>query len=377
MKENKKTDDELIPEFSFEGDFIEIDTDNLETIEPSKSNEENEEETIVKKDEEDDKEYFEYDSEKPSEIIEDDVINEDLSEKPADVETEEQEENLYSGIATLLRDEDILDGIQDDDISNITDSETLVKALNNKINQVVDGTLSDINSKSHNAISHFINGGTEEEYVKAFNNRGDAYTTYTEEDIKDSIEIQKKIADTYFRKTSPKMTEKVRKRTVDNIVEIDGEDVVMSLQQELVEMDAQEKEEFAIQEKIKQEERINQQKIFQQTLRDNTLNTVEFLPGRKLDKKTKEKIYNNITPTVDKIQKDFVKYAPILAYLDHYNILDGDFTKVVKDIQTKKNADLGMLFSKHKSKSHTSNNRKTEEENDINWMAKESLRRKK
>ena len=74
----------------------------------------------------------------------------------------------------------------------------------------------------------------------------------------------------------------------------------------------------------------------------------EFIPGRKLNKKQREDIYTNIQPTLEKINKNLAKYAPLLSALDKTGILEGNFDKILREAETKHTSGLGEAFKNNK-----------------------------
>ena len=324
--------------------------------------------------EEDDKEGFDYETylAELDEVKEEEDEDEGTVETVEDTEEEGTEVNLFSEFAARLRDADILD-LNDEDLSTITDEESLVTGLNKQITNIVDTTLRDLDSRSNGAITHFINGGTVEDFTKSFNKS--SILSYSEDDIQNDVNIQRKIAEEYINRTSSKMSKKMKQASVDNLVDIQGEDAILEIYQELKELENSDKEAIALENKRKQEQLSKQKEEFNQTLYNNTLAMDEFVPGRKWDKKMKEKVFQNITPTLEKVNSNLAKYAPTLSALDSLGLLDGDFSKVIKEIETKRTSSFAEVLKQTNPKKFTNNQIKDDRQNNIRSIAKASLKR--
>lgn len=314
--------------------------------------------------------------------VEEEVVEEETPEEVKEPAVEEEiveeeevveDDNPYSVFASVLKEKDFLPDITDEDLEDIASEDDLAGLMNKQIDSVVLQQLEEVNGKSYGAVSHFLNGGTVEEFASKFGKGGNVLS-YTEDVIKEDEEVQRKIAETYYKKTT-KLSEKRIKKLVDNTVEVDGEDEVLEMYEQLKEFDKKDKEDFAKQTKQREADILKQQEARDIAFQTTTNSYKEFIPGRTVDKKTKDKVYNSIQPTLEKINKDLTKYAPILSYLDHYGLLEGDFNKVLKDAQTKETSRLSSVI-KGTSFSRKSNKKvkTTGEEEDMKKLLKNSLR---
>ena len=249
--------------------------------------------------------------------------------------TEHEEANPISLFTKSLVDKEILTGLEEDEISSIESEEDLFEAVKESSARNIEAILEKFDNTHHGIISFLSNGGTPEEFAKEYKTVGASILNINEDSItEDNHDILTKIADTYFKKTT-KMSDKMRQKAVSNLVEVDGADEVKELFNELKRIDAEEKKQFAEQNKEKVNKQKEQNAAINKSIKDGVENTTEFIPGRKVDKKTRENIYNSIGDVMQKINSDPSKYYPALAFLNHYNLLDGDFSKIIKEAKTK------------------------------------------
>ena len=149
----------------------------------------------------------------------------------------------------------------------------------------------------------------------------------------------------------------------------------MEFQKEHVDADTLKKEQFKKQAEKKKIEKERELESYKQAIQDNVGKVSEFIPCRKVDEKTKEQILQNTQNTLSKINKDLTKYVPILSYLDHYGLLDGNFDKVLKEVETKATKSLSdVLRNTTRKKGNTKV--KDKEESSLKEAALFSLRRK-
>lgn len=286
-------------------------------------------------------------SEEEDEIDEDeesDDSSEDNEDKNKDIE-----ENPFLVFANYLKEKEFLPDITEEELKNIKSDDDLAELMNKQMDNIVLSQLQEANEKSNGAVAHFLNGGTEEDFVNKFNKNENlnSLLNYNEDEIKEDEDIQRKVLKAYYKKTTNFNDKKISK-LIDNDIELGETDDIIANYNELKEINKKEKEDSIKRAKQKElEVQENNKRILKQ-YQDNTYQYEEFIPGRKLDKKSKEKVFDNIKPTMEKINKDLTKYAPILSYLDHYGLLEGDFSKVIKDVETKQTSKLADVIKNTK-----------------------------
>ena len=382
MSEIKKKEEEVIlPEFTLGDDdtfTVDMDEEGFKDI-PTK------EEKVEKVD----KEIPSKKEKKVKEVEPEDSFEVDIDELDEEVpskdktsysdedseDNEESEVNVFSTLAMTLRESEILSDFTEEELKEVKDEETLIKTINKQITNVVDSTLEDLDSKHSGVISYLMNGGTIEGITKEFKNGYQSVTNYSEDEIREDTDKQKKIAEAYFKKTSPKMSEARLKKAITNAVEIDGEDEIVDMYKELQSLEKEDRERLVQENKKREQEASKRQEEFNQTLYKNVSEVDSFIPGRKIDKKVKDRVYENIKPTLDKVNKDLAKYAPILSYLDYYGLLDGKFDKIIKEAETKQTSSLADVLRRTEGKRFSSKKDNDFDEAEYKRAVKQSLKR--
>lgn len=290
----------------------------------------------------------------------------EIEETQEEAQDNSENENPFVVFASILKEKEFLPDISDEDLAGIETEDDLAELMNKQMDNIVLSQLEEANEKSYGALAHFLNGGTFEEFASKFakGEGASSVLNYKEEDITDNEDVQRKILNAYYKKTT-KFSDKKIAKLIDNDVELGETDEIVAVYNELKELDKKEKEEFAKQSKQREVEAEENRKKLVKTYQDNTYNYDEFIPGKKIDKKVKEKVFNGIQPTMEKINKNLTKYAPILSYLDHYGMLDGDFSKVIKDIETKQTSKLASVIKNTSFSRKTDKSKKTEDFKDI------------
>lgn len=364
-----KNEEQEIVDFQIgtDGTFsIDFDDEGNLTNPLDKSSKEEEKEDI------DDSEKFIVDPDTyGDEDIEDDEIKES-SKKSKDsnkeIKTSTSKDNPYKAFAVaLIENEVLLDLAENEDIES---EEDLINHVIKTRDTLVNETLAEVNDRSYGAVDFFLNGGTPEEFIKNFNNKPETFH-FSEDDISDDESVKRKIAEAYF-KTKGFDGKKLTK-FVTNSIDLDDTSDFLEMQDELAKFDKQKKEELLNKNKENEQRMIKQKEEFNKKLEENTFNTNEFIPGKKIDRKIKEKVFENIPEVLAKVNKDLSKYAPILAYLDHYGILDGKFNTIMKDIETKQTTKLGEILKSTSIKTRGTGNTYYEEDVDLKSAAKASL----
>jgi hypothetical protein len=289
-------------------------------------------------------------------------------EKKVVAKTSTSEDNPYKVFAQSLIENEVLLSL--DENEDIESEEDLVNHVIKTRDTLVNDALAEINDKSYGAVDFFLNGGTPEEFIKTFENKPSIFN-FSEEEITSKDDVKRKIAEAYFKNKG--FEGKKLDKFITNSIDLDEPSDFIEMQEELSKVDKQKKEEFIKKNKEKEEIIAKQKQEFNSKLEENTFNTNEFIPGKKIDKKIKEKVFENIPQVLSKVNKDLSKYAPILAYLDHYGILDGKFDKIMKDVETKQTTKLGEILKSTTLKSRGNSNNNYEEDIDLKTAAKASL----
>ena len=370
MKIDDKTNDLVEFQIGEDGTFsIDFD-DEGELINPTKESIKEEADN-----DEDDSGKFIID---PDTYGQDEDDDEDIDDEETKVSTKKEkkvvaksttsEDNPYKAFAQSLIENEVLLGL--DENEDIESEEDLVNHVIKTRDTLVNDTLAEINDKSYGAVDFFLNGGTPEEFIKTFENKPSTFN-FSEEEIASKDDVKRKIAEAYFKNKG--FEGKKLDKFITNSIDLDEPSDFIEMQEELSKADKQKKEEFIRKNKEKEEIIAKQKQEFNAKLEENTFNTNEFIPGKKIDRKIKEKVFENIPQVLNKVNKDLSKYAPILAYLDHYGILDGKFDKIMKDIETKQTTKLGEILKSTTFKSRGNSNNNYEEDIDLKTAAKASL----
>jgi len=129
----------------------------------------------------------------------------------------------------------------------------------------------------------------------------------------------------------------------------------------------QQKETLKKEAKEKEQKRVDQEKILYHNISSTILKSEELIPTIKLkesDKKaiTKLAVSNDV---FNKLSQDPVKSRILLSALAHYGILDGNWDKIIKNIETGKVKELKSQFLKNPSKGSETNVDLTNNDDDI------------
>jgi hypothetical protein len=250
---------------------------------------------------------------------------------------EQLDENEYSVFGGNLNENGFFPDIEDEEIQSVKSEEELQRLLEKQLNITFQNWQDTYKQK-------LLDNLVREGIVSKENIRKDLITSYSKEDIQSDLNLAKEIHyEFYKRKGLPD-------RQIDRIVSA-IEDLEESALELYAENEAEKaKEQAAIAAKIKEQEEaaILQRKQFEDKLKETTFNYEEFIPGRKLKQRDKEETFMNIEPVLKKINSDLSKYAPILAYLDRYGILEGKFDKIIKEAETKSVDKLHQILANKK-----------------------------
>lgn len=299
-KEKRKTQ-----EFEDSENLLEVDDD--------------EEEEIIDEEDDDDKYQLQSDEkDKTKKKITKPIKN--IEEDELDENTDTNSDNPYSAWGQSLAEKGFFPDIEEEVLNSVNNeddiSDLLEKQLNTTFNQWK-------NSYTSNLVNNLIADG----YIKQSDVPNLISQSYTEEDIKNDSEVAKNVIRKYYKRTN------VPDKEIERIISSrdDLEESALELNKLNAEYDKREQQTAA--EKIKQREAEQQRKIedFNRNVQSTAYSFNEFIPGRKLNKRDKDDAIRNVQPTLGKVNSNLAKYGVILSYLDKYGILDGDFTKIIKD----------------------------------------------
>lgn len=361
MIDTKKKEEEVIlPEFTLGADdtfTVDMDEDGFKDTSTKTEKVEKEEIKDIpskkeKKVKEVEQETFEVDLDELEE--EEEEIPSKNKTTYSDDNDEDSEVNVFSTLAMTLRESEILSDFTEEELKEVKDEEDLIKVINRQITNVVDATLRELTK------------GTD---------KNKSVVSFTEDEIREDIDKQKKIAEAYYKRTSPKMSEARLKKAITNAVEVDGEDEIIDMYKELQEFEKEDQKNEVLENKKREQEAIKRQEEFNQVLYKNVSEVDSFIPGRKIDKKVKDRVYENIKPTLEKVNKDLAKYAPILSYLDYYGLLDGKFDKIIKEAESKQTSSLAEVLRKTEGKRFSSKKDSEFDESEYKKAVKQSLKR--
>lgn len=288
--------------------------------------------------------------------------------------TSGEELNEFHELAKELTNSEILP-LEDEQLNNIQSAEDLKEAFKDSKNKSVNEQLTELDKQSYGAISHFMNGGNFNDFVNQNQNAG--FTPYNEDTLSEDENAQKSIVKKYWQETTKWSDEKIDKK-IENITDLENE--ALDANKRMKEIDDEKKSKIEEDNKKKQKEVQEEQDKFVQDVWKEFESTDEFIPGSKLRKDTKEKIFNGAEQTVKKVNDNWPQYLTKLAILDHYGILDGDFSKVIQQGETKANSNFEKALKGKKKQSSGSGGKKSGGEDKISALkkaARESAERNK
>jgi hypothetical protein len=279
------------------------------------------------------------------------VKDEDEDSEEEDAEGEQEEEtNSFAAFGSLLKEKAFFPNVSDEDISNIKDEDDLADLLATQLNTTFKEQM---DRYKQNLVQNLVKEG----YVNKEDVSDKLPQTYTEEDIKGDIKVAKAVIEKYYRRIGTPAKE--IQRIIDTREDL--EESALELNALNADMDAKADKALADKLKAQEEQALVQRQQFEETLRNNTFAYSEFIPGRKLRPKDKEKVFTNIEPTLNKINSDLGKYGPLLSYLNEFGILDGNFDKLIKEGASKQVSKFSKILAEKPKKKGGSSHRKRAE----------------
>lgn len=245
--------------------------------------------------------------------------------------------NEFTAFALSLDNNGFFPDLEEEELRSIQSEEDLQNAMSKQLNTVL-AQWQDQYKK--NLLSNLISEG----YITKEEAKNLPLVEFSEESIKGNIDTAKNVIREYYKRlgTVDKQVERIINSTDDL------EESALELLPELKKIEANENAKLA--EQLKQREELEKQRKlqFEEALKKNTFEFEEFIPGRKLQKKDKQEVFDNIFPVLEKINKDTAKYAPILAYLDKYGFLEGKFGKLINEAKTQSVSELDRILKEKK-----------------------------
>ena len=202
------------------------------------------------------------------------------------------------------------------DLNAIYEGKTLKKA-----EELIDGYVGSLNRKESELVSKLLKGYSVEDVLELETN----FPTYSEEAVLADPELQKKVITE---------NEKLKGRTEKQIsiyLKGLGDDLSEDALEAAKELNGKREERAAAKEKAIEEAK-KEAALRSKQITENSTKYVdgltEFIPGVKLTPTAKAAIKAKFPVTMEKINGDLGKYIPILAMLDNYGLLDGNFDAV-------------------------------------------------
>lgn len=340
----------------FDDDFIEIDDselisegkdikinipDEIKTEESTKVEEKKEEVSDKETKVEDDPNMLEIPDGVLNPDSEDDeeqhVEDDDTTEETSEEETEEMS-NEFAVFGNILAQKGFFPNVEQEELGTIESDDDLADLLGKQLNT----TFSSWKDKyKENLVNNLIRDGlVSPEQVKT-------NVSYSEDQIKGNLDVAKDVIRKYYKRAG--IPEKEIEVIIESREDLEGS----ALELNQLNIQAEQNEQTALAEKMKrmEEEQIQRKQNFTEALRQTTFDYDEFIPGKKLRKADKEEVFMNIEPVLQKINGDLAKYAPMLAYLDKYGILEGKFDKLIKTGKSQSVSDLERILKEKKRNS--------------------------
>lgn len=360
-----------------------IDFDSLLNEDENPGQEEQEEQLSPKENQEED-EFKDFDINKTlseegeQEKDEDSEQEEDKSESsPSTVDSEEeQNKNEESSVSYTLAfaryqlERGNLTDLNEEELQKIIEEEGEDEAMGyifrNEIERTENSIKEELQQQYEDDVKSYLrlrDAGADDEIAKDIAGGQKFYNEIKTEDIEndDNSKLREKILKHWYEKSTTFKPEKINK-LIENHVSL-GDDVDLA-KDAVDEMRDYYKDEVKKQEEQTQKQQEEFKKEHSQQL-ENLKNKIdqmeEVLPGHKINKQTKDKIYDTITKPVaqddkgnvlnsiwNKRLQDPFKFDTMLAYLDHIGVLDGKFDKLTKPAKSQAVDDLQNLIKSDK-----------------------------
>jgi len=287
---------------------------------------------------------IEKDDDEDKDIVIKKVVDKKVKEKEKEVDNDDDKsneevkfDNEYVAFASSLNDGGFFPDLEDEELVSIKDEEDLQEKLAKQLN-ITFKTWQD--SYKESLVDNLVREGI----ISKDNVKKDFVTEYSKSDITGNLELAKQVHIDYGRRKG--LSDKQIQRLINSTEDL--EESALELYDENEEFKKQNQRNIAAKLKEQEVQVSKQREVFTEQLKKNTFEYDEFIPGRKLKKQDKEEVFLNIEPTLKKINSDLAKYAPMLAYLDRYGILEGKFDKLLKEGQTQAVSSLQQILLEKK-----------------------------
>lgn len=287
--------------------------------------------------------------------VSDEELNDDSSEEPkpaelgntvadkTDDKDDDTDENPFQAFTSLLQDKGVFPNIDQAELDGVTDADGIITLLNKQIGQVNNSWK---DNYTQHLLQNLINDGVikQDQLTKAPDQR------YTAQEISGDEEKAKQTLQQFYA------SKNIPTSQIETIIDglLDYEEEALKVLPLMEEEDRGRDAALAQRLKDRENEQMDQQNSFNDQLKNNVNGYEEFIPGRALTQQDKDDVVQRIPTVLDKINKDLGKYAPILAFLDKYEFLDGKMDKLINEAKTK-NVDNFSKVLTNKKRGSTSN----------------------
>lgn len=254
-----------------------------------------------------------------TEETEEPIVNE---EEETEVE-EVDNDSILSKFALELRENGILPDMEEDSLKNINSFEDLLETMGKQLEAVHSNWQAEYKK---NIIGNLVAEGLISQDQVNVNER----KFFKKEDVETNEDSARAMLKEYYKMKN--LPDRKIERLLDNSIDLNEDALDIYDDYKSLVKEEEGKVEKILEERQKKQIELQQQ--LENKIKETTYSYKEFVPGQKLSDKVKQDVHKNIPVVLKKINDDLGKYAPIIAYLDTYGLLDGDFSKIMKVKQT-------------------------------------------
>jgi len=274
---------------------------------------------------------------------------EPVSEKEAESDTEEEDEvNALRVFAELQRDKGLID-YKDDEFEG--NEEWILS----KVNETVEGKVQDYKESMPEEIKYLLDNyeaGVPLNNLLNMQSQEQVYESITLEALEKSEAMQKNIVKDLLLKSGwsqERVDKKVQRYEDTGVLYEEAEEALASL----VEVQKNEKEQYVVQQKQEQEQRIQAHEKWLGDLKNHIGDKEEILPGFKLSPKDKDNLYKGITKLdrqgkneIMRLREKDPEFDLKIAYLA--TVLKWDFSAFERQSTTKSTRKLAAAIKSTK-----------------------------
>ena len=232
--------------------------------------------------------------------------------------------NKFHAFSMLLKEKGMFPNIGEDNFKDINNVEGIIDLLNKQLGEVNK-------TWQGNYTQHLVQNLLRDGIIKESQLTSQITQRPSKEDISSNEQIAKNTIQDFYR--SKDIPETQITAILDSVVDVEEE--ALKLLPLLKESDVRKEKALAERIKTQEEEQLNQQTSFNDQLSKSVYEYKEFIPGRVLSDEDKQNVATSIPSVLSKINSNLLKYAPILAFLDKYDFLEGDMSKLLNEANTK------------------------------------------